>query len=178
MTLLINAIVILFANCSRGLNEDFIEVIIDNRLDESLFFGDINLHVVSCEENEKMYFLSTPIFADERSIRINGPFNIDNEVIANTRCSIKIRKFFVSGEKYNYLIGQDGELTRNTIDNYYSDSNITFPIYFLSRSKMAKTYDEYKTIIKDNGFIAKGYMNEENIIFIINEKIKVASTNK
>jgi hypothetical protein len=170
--------VILFASCSRNTNDNFIEVIIDNNLETSIFFKDLNLTAVTSGENEKRYYLSTPLFVDTSSIRMHGPFEIDNEIIGNSRGIIKSRKFTINNDKFSHTIGQDGKVTENIIANFYSERNIIFLFYFLTKSSTVETYDEYKRAIKDNGFIAEGHMNEGSIIFMINEKKKVGTNEK
>jgi hypothetical protein len=145
-------------------------------LDVSIFFEEVRLTVVTCEENEKRYFLSTPLFIDMNSIRVNGPFNINNEIIGNSQGLINTRKFIINNEKYDYTIEKNGKTVKNIKGNFYPYTNIIFPLYFLTESRIIITYDEYKRTIRNCGFIAKGYMNDGAIIFVINEKNKVSST--
>jgi hypothetical protein len=177
MTLLISVgMVLSFSNCSRNADKELIEVFIDNRLDESIFIENIRLTATRCQENEKQYFLSTPIFFDQDSIRMNGPFSITGEISAKTTKSIKIRKFAITNEKYEYEIGEKGKTINNVKENFYDNSNITFPLFYLLESHIISDYDEYEKTIKENGFIVKGYMSKTSIVFRVYEKIHVIPT--
>jgi hypothetical protein len=182
MILLIN-IIILISNCSKY-NFDFLEVVIYNELDESVFVEKVRATVTCYEENEKQYYLSTPVFLDINSIRLNGPFTFNIEIPAKSKVSIRTKKFNINNEKHDYRIVKEGEKITNieehVIEKYYLDSDITFILYYLPKYINLRKYEDYKNNLIESGFISKGYKSYNNIIFIINNKIRIDSseTNK
>jgi hypothetical protein len=171
-------IIITLLNCSFDKNKRakiYIDVVIENKTQNKLYTGKLDVHSLYCGDNEKVYNLVTSIDYDASNMTFDcfgGNYVYDIEIPANDIIKIKMENkidkiFEINNERYS--IELDKQYGYKTIfeDNSYNDNEIKFLIYYTNKKINVKNYSDYVETIKEKGYQLYGHYKNGVVHFLI-----------
>jgi hypothetical protein len=132
-------------SCSRGdNNKASIDVIITNNSNNSVYIGSVKPAAYVIEDGRCIFFLSTPIIFNQKSIIMYGPFDFDIIVETNETRVIKMR-----------------------MPHEQHDTDNIYRLFYTKEKKIIEDYNVYVDVVKNMSFTIDGYKKGNRIIFEI-----------
>jgi hypothetical protein len=175
--LILIIIFMLYSCINKDKNYVDINCIIINNTNEKIYYGKIGISSVTFFDNEKIYYLSFPVYFESDSIisfhnNSNYLNALEPKNTKELKFSLKNEEWKIDLLKYSINIDENGN-----INKVYEGlcSTVSFILYYTKEpvENTINNYGYYKRTMMKKGYLVKGFMENNIIYFNIDEEIKI-----